>query len=139
MRKAAALPLTILVLVLCAAGNQNQGSERIKVYLHGGHCDVPAGAVVESTLRDSIRSSSGYALADEQEAGGFLISLACVDVGNGWAAVGYHYGLIVGAKPERLGNALWNPTLGVFSVSADGGQRKGRELFAKFDNDVNRR
>jgi hypothetical protein len=138
MRKAAATLLTILVLVLCAPGKQKQDGERIRVYLHGGHCDVPTGAVVESSLRDSIRSSSGYALADEEEAGAFLISLACVNVGEGWAAVGYHYGLIVGAKPEKLGNALWNPTLGVFSVGPDGARRKAQELFAKFDNEVHR-
>jgi hypothetical protein len=136
MRKITAMLLMLLAIVMCAAGKQNQDSERIKVYLHGGHCDVPAGAVVESSLRESIRSSSGYALVDKPEAGVFLISLACIDTGERWVAVGYHYGLLVEAKSEKLGTALWSPTLGVFSVGPDGAQRKGRELFAKFDNDV---
>jgi hypothetical protein len=61
--------------------------------------------------------------------------MAYINVGNGWTAVGYHYGLIVEAKPD-IGTALWHPYLGVFSVGPDGAQQKG--LFAKFDNDAHR-
>jgi hypothetical protein len=59
--------------------------------------------------------------------------MACINVGDGWAVVGYHYGLIVEAKPEKIGTALWHPHLGVFSVGPDGAQLKGRELCARFD------
>lgn len=109
-----------------------------RVYLQSSCNDVPAGAVVESSLRESFRASSGYTLVDEQKPGAFLISLACINVGDGWVAAGYHYGLIVEAKPEKLGSALWNPSLGVFSVGPDAALRKGQQLFAKFDNDLHR-
>jgi len=132
--------LMVLALVLCATAQQKQ-EERINVYLSGA-CDDATGAIVESSLRDSIRSSSGYVLVNKQEAGVFSIALACVNAGQegeGWTAVGYHYGLIVKPNPETLGIALWNPTLGVFTVARAHAQSKGQELFAKFDNEVHRR
>jgi hypothetical protein len=133
--------LILLVLSMCVAAQQKQETGKLKVYLAGACNGNPTGAIVESSLRDSILASSGYTLAQEQEAGAFLISLACVNAGSegeGWTAVGYHYGLIMKASPEKLGMALWNPTLGVFTVGRDHAQSKGQELFAKFDNDVHK-
>jgi hypothetical protein len=125
----------VFALVLLATAQQKQ-EERIDVYLTGS-CDGGTGAVVESSLRDSIRSSSGYALVNEQKPGEFLIALACVDAGaagEGWTAVAYHYGLLMKATPESLGTGIWNPTLGVFTVGRAHAQSKGQELFARFDN-----
>ena len=130
--------LMVLAFVLCATA-QEKPRERINVYLSGACNDNATGAVVESSLRDSIRSSSGYALVNKQEAGVFCIALTCVNAGQegaGWTAVGYHYGLIVKASPETLGIALWNSTLGVLTVGRAHAQSKGQELFAKFDNEV---
>ena len=47
--------LTVLVFLLCAAA-QEKPRERINVYLSGSCNDNATGAVVESSLRDSIRS-----------------------------------------------------------------------------------
>jgi hypothetical protein len=71
MRKVAAMMLAVFAVVLCATGKQKQENERLRVHL-SANCDVPAGEVVESSLRESIRSSSGYVLADEEEAGEYL-------------------------------------------------------------------
>lgn len=63
------------------------------MYLSGTCSNNATGAVVESSLRDSIRSSSGYTLVNEQEPGVFSIALACIDAGTegeGWTAVAYH-------------------------------------------------
>lgn len=132
--------LMVLACVLCTTA-QEKPRERINVYLSGACNDNATGAVVESSLRDSIRSSSGYALVDVQSPGNFLIALACVDAGEkgeGWTAVAYHYGLLMKATPESLGTGIWNPTLGVFTVGRAHAQAKGQELFAKFDNDLHR-
>lgn len=132
--------LMVFAVVLCATAQQKQ-EEKINVYLSGTCSNNATGAVVESSLRDSIRSSSGYTLVNEQEPGVFSIALACIDAGTegeGWTAVAYHYGLIVKANPEKIGIALWNPTLGVFTVARVHAQSKGQELFARFDNDLHR-
>jgi len=132
--------LMILVFVLCATAQQKQ-EEKINVYLTGSCNNNATGAVVESSLRDSIRSSSGYALVDVQSPGTFYIALACVDAGQqgeGWTAVAYHYGLLMKATPENLGTSIWHPSLGVFTVGRAHAQVKGQELFARFDNDLHR-
>ncbi|MGH9511489.1 MAG: hypothetical protein ACRD2U_05075 [Terriglobales bacterium] len=140
--KKSALVSIMFAVIFCAAA-QEKPNERINVYLSGsGACtDNPTGAMVESSLRESIRSSSGYALVDVQSPGNFLIALACVDAGEkgeGWTAVAYHYGLLMKATPESLGTGIWNPTLGVFTVGRAHAQSKGQELFARFDNDLHR-
>lgn len=132
--------LTVFVFVLCAIAQQKQ-EERIGVYLSGACNDNATGAVVESSLRNSIRSAAGYALVDEERPGTFHIALACVNAGEqgeGWTAVAYQYGLVMKATPESLGTGLWNPTLGVFTVGRVHAQSKGQELFAKFDNDLHK-
>jgi hypothetical protein len=135
-------PVVLLVIVISlTAQQQKQETIRLKVFVSGACNDNATGAVVESSLRDSILSSSGYTLVHQQEPGTFLIALACVNAGSeseGWTAVGYHYGLIMKANPETIGIGLWNPTLGVFTVGHDHARAKGQELFAKFDNAVNR-
>ncbi len=134
--KRSALVSIIFTVMLCATA-QEKPRERINVYLSGSCNDNATGAVVESSLRDSIRSSSGYALVDVQSPGNFLIALACVNAGEqgeGWTAVAYHYGLLMKATPESLGTGIWNPTLGVFTVGRAHAQAKGQELFARFDN-----
>jgi hypothetical protein len=137
MKRKALVPI-ILVIVLCATA-QEKPRERINVYLSGRCNDNLTGALVESSLRESIRASSGYTLVDVQEPGSFMISLACVDAGQegeGWTAVAYDYGLLLKANPENLGTSLWHPTLGVFTVGRAHAQNKGQELFARFDNDL---
>jgi hypothetical protein len=132
--------LLVLVFVLYATA-QEKPTERINVYLTGSCNDNSTGAVVESSLRNSIRSSGGYALVDVHSPGTFLIALACVDAGEageGWTAVAYHYGLLVKTTPESLGTSIWNPALGVFTVGRAHAQAKGQELFARFDNDLHR-
>ena len=126
----------VLMLVLYATAQQKP-EERINVYLAGA-CDDPTGAIVESSLRDSIRASSGYTLATEKKPGEFLIGMACVTAGEGLAAVAYHYGLVMKATSESLGTGIWNPTLGVFTVGRAHAQSKGQELFARFDNDLHK-
>jgi hypothetical protein len=131
----------LAVIALCATAQQRQEAERMPVYLIASCNNNPTGEVVESSLRESIRSSSGYVLAEKPEPAVWSISLACVNAGSegeGWTAVAYHYGLLMKATPEKLGLALWNPTLGVFTVGRDHAQSKGHELFAKFDNDMHR-
>ena len=141
MKKIASPILIVFAIVLFATAQQKTGRERLPVYL-SATCEANAtGAVVESSLRESIRSSTGYVLAEKKDPGIFLITLACVDAGNegeGWTAVAYHYGLLVGANPEKIGIALWNPALGVFTVGRGKAQSKGQEFFARFDNDVHR-
>lgn len=141
MKKTAASIMIVLVLTLCATAQQKQESKRWPVYLKAACNDNQTGAVVESSLRESIRSSSGYVLTEKQEAGGLFITLACVNAGSageGWTAVAYLYGLLVNVNPEKLGLALYSPTAGVFTVGRDHAQSKGQELFAKFDNDMNK-
>jgi hypothetical protein len=127
----------ILVIATSVAGQQ--APARMKVYF-AGHCNENStGAVVESSFRESILSSSGYTLTREKEPGTLFIAMACVDAGNqgeGWTAVAYQYGLLTKANPETLGVAVWNPTLGIFTVGREHAQSKGQELFAKFDNDM---
>jgi len=130
----------LFALVLYATAQQKQGG-RINVYLIASCNDNGTGAVVESSLRNSIRSSSGYALVDVQSPGNFLIAIVCGEAGKqgeGWTAVAYHYGLLMKATPESLGTGIWNPTLGVFTVGRAQAQAKGQELFARFDNDLHR-
>src|SRR5216684_3463080 len=79
MRKIMSVSM-VFAFVLCATA-QEKPTERINVYLTGSCNDNATGAVVESSLRDSIRASSGYALVDVQSPGNFLIALACVDAG----------------------------------------------------------
>ncbi len=138
MKKTAILTAIVLAIALSANAQQKQKAERLPVYL-GAACDKnPTGAVVESALRESIRSSAEYVLAGKPEPGVFLISLACVNAGSegdGWTAVAYHYGLLVKSDPN-VGTALWAPTLGVFTVGRASAQSKGQELFAKFDDGV---
>jgi len=132
--------LMVFAFVLCTTA-QEKPRERINVYLTGSCNDNTTGAVVESSLRDSIRASSGYALVDVQSPGNFLIAIARVDAGaqgEGWTAVAYHYGLLMKAMPESLGTGIWNPMLGVFTVGRAHAQAKGQELFARFDNDLHR-
>jgi hypothetical protein len=138
--KRSVLVSIILGAILCAT-SQEKPKERINVYLSGSCNDNSTGAMVESSLRESIRSSSGYALVDEQKPGNFVITLACVNAGqegDGWTAVAYHYGLLMKATPESLGTGIWNPTLGVFTVGRAHAQSKRQELFARFDNDLHR-
>jgi len=130
--------LIVLAFVLCATAQQKQ-EQRINVYLTSSCSSNGTGAVVESSLRDSIRSSSGYALVDVQSPGNFIIAIACVEAGeDGWTAVAYNYGLLMKASPESLGTGVWNPTLGVFTVGRAHAQVKGQQLFARFDNDLHR-
>jgi hypothetical protein len=132
--------LMVLAFVLYATA-QEKPPERINVYLTASCNDNATGAVVESSLRDSIRSSSGYALVDVQSPGNFLIALSCVNAGEqgeGWTAVAYQFGLVMKATPESLGTSIWNPTLGVFTVGRTHAQSKGQELFARFDNALHR-
>jgi len=142
MKKTATFSMaTVLAIALCMSAQQKQESEKVAVYLTASCDKNPTGEVVESSLRESIRSSAGYVLAEKQEPGVFLISLACINAGSegeGWTAVAYFQGLIVKAQPEMLGTAVWNPTLGVFTVGRDHAQSKGQELFAKFDNEMHK-
>jgi hypothetical protein len=135
--KTVLIPMFLLLALWPSA--QERPKERINIFLSGRCNDNPTGAIVESSLRESVRASSGYTLVDKAEPGTFLISLACVDAGQegeGWTAVAYHYGLLMKASPENLGTSLWNPTLGVFTVGRAHAQNKGQELFARFDNDL---
>ncbi len=132
--------VTVLAIALCTTAQKHE-SEKLAVYFDASCDKNPTGEIVESSLRESIRSSSGYVLAEKQEPGVFLISLACINAGSegeGWTAVGYFHGLIVKTDPERLGTAVWGPALGVFTVGRVHAQSKGQELFAVFDNAVHR-
>jgi hypothetical protein len=141
MKKTATSMTTVLAIALCMSAQHKQDSEKVAVYL-AASCDKnPTGEIVESSLRESIRSSAGYVLAEKQELGVFMISLACINAGSegeGWTAVGYFQGLIVKTQPETLGTAVWGPTLGVFTVGRAHAQSKGQELFAKFDNSMHK-
>lgn len=140
MRKAAATTMMFLAITLCAIAQQKQTGERVPVYLStSATCNNnPTGGVVLSSLRESIRSSSGYVLAEKQEPAVFLIQLVCTDgsEGEGWTAIGYHYGLLMKADPEKLGLSLWNVSLGVVTVGRAHAQSKAQEFFARFDNDL---
>jgi len=89
MRRTVIFVTMLLMLMSWSVAQEQEEKEKLKVFL-SGRCDDPAAAVVESSLRESIISSSGYTLVQKQEPGVFLISLACVNAGEGWVAVGYH-------------------------------------------------
>ena len=57
----------LAVIALCATAQQRQEAERMPVYLIASCNNNPTGEVVESSLRESIRSSSGYVLAEKPE------------------------------------------------------------------------
>lgn len=131
----------IFFAVLNATAQQHRAEDRMSVYLSAACNDNSTGALVESSLREAIRSSSSYSLVDQEQAGTFLISLVCVNAGQegeGWTAVGYFYGLLMKANPDRLGLALWGPSGGVFTVGRAHAQSKGQELFARIDNDLHK-
>jgi hypothetical protein len=121
----------VLTLLLVAPNMGQQEKQQPKVYLTAS-CDGPIGGTVASALRERIRSSSGYGLADTpatpSNALGPEILLMCTDLQDDPAsAVAYVISFRVG-RTRDIGKG------GVDIVGRAKIDQEAQSLFSKMDN-----
>ncbi|SRR6266478_741090 len=123
----------LLVTLLAAAVTFGQGKQQpVVIYLTSDSCMEPIGGNVSSMLREKIRGSYGYTLADkppfEENALGPEIMLMCTDVsGEPITAVSFLVSFRVGRTRDIRMHGL--DIIGKAKVNEE-----AQNIFSKFDN-----